>query len=56
LIRLALIKQSCSSNVYMFARKSITIRLYIHTAAKRAKVTALVDSGATENFLNLNYG
>jgi hypothetical protein len=28
---------------------------YLHSIAKRAKVVALVDSGATENFLNLTY-
>ena len=33
----------------------MTIRIYLHSASKRAKTTALVDSGATENFLNLGY-
>jgi hypothetical protein len=33
----------------------MTIRCYIHSIAKRAEITALVDSGATENFLNLTY-
>ena len=33
----------------------MTIRFYIHTIAKRAKAIALVDSGATENFMNLTY-
>ena len=33
----------------------MTIRIFIHSIAKRAEVTALVDSGATENFLNLTY-
>jgi len=33
----------------------MTLRFYIHTIAKRAKTTALLDSGATENFLNLSY-
>ena len=33
----------------------MTIRFYIHTIAKRAKAIALVDSGATENFINLTY-
>ena len=27
----------------------------MHTSAKRAKAIALLDSGATENFLNLEY-
>jgi hypothetical protein len=39
----------------MSARKSMTIRSYIHSSKKRAEATALVDSGATENFMNLNY-
>ena len=55
LIRLALIKQSSNDNVYISARKSMTIWFYIHTIAKRAKAIALVDSGATENFMNLTY-
>jgi hypothetical protein len=33
----------------------MTIRCYLHSIAKRAKIVALVDSGATENFLNLSY-
>jgi len=33
----------------------MTIRFYIHSIAKRAKAVALLDSGATENFINLSY-
>jgi hypothetical protein len=33
----------------------MTVRLFLHTAHKRAETIALVDSGATENFLNLEY-
>ena len=33
----------------------MTIRLFIHSIAKRAEAIALVDSGATENFMNLTY-
>jgi hypothetical protein len=33
----------------------MTIRSYIHSSKKRAEATTLVDSGATENFMNLNY-
>jgi hypothetical protein len=33
----------------------MTVQCYLHSIAKRAKVVALVDSGATENFLNLTY-
>ena len=39
----------------MSAHKSMTIRFFIHSVAKRAKATALLDSGATENFMNLSY-
>jgi hypothetical protein len=33
----------------------MTIRLFVHSIAKRAETVALVDSGATENFMNLTY-
>ena len=33
----------------------MTIRFYVHSIAKRAEAIALVDSGATENFMNLTY-
>jgi hypothetical protein len=33
----------------------MTIRFAIHSIAKRADAVALVDSGATENFMNLTY-
>ena len=33
----------------------MTIRFYVHSIAKRAEAVALVDSGATENFMNLTY-
>ncbi len=33
----------------------MTLRFFIHSIAKRAEATALVDSGATENFMNLTY-
>jgi reverse transcriptase-like protein len=41
--------------VYLSARKSMTVRFFIHSIAKRAKAITLVDSGATENFMNLSY-
>ena len=55
MIRAALIKQSSNNNVYISARKSMTVHFYVHSIAKRAKAIALVDSGATENFMNLSY-
>ena len=33
----------------------MTVHFYIHSIAKRAKAIALVDSRATENFMNLSY-
>src|SRR5258708_9795455 len=33
----------------------MTLRFFVHSIAKRAKAIALVDSGATENFINLTY-
>jgi hypothetical protein len=33
----------------------MTIRTYMHSKSKRAKLVALVDLGATENFMNLQY-
>jgi len=44
-----------TSNVFISACKSMTVCTYIHTIAKRAEMVALLDSGATENFLNLTY-
>jgi hypothetical protein len=55
LIRLALIKQIGNRNVYISAKKSMTVHFYTHSIAKRAKGVALVDLGATENFMNLQY-
>src|SRR6267142_2344185 len=39
----------------MFSRKSMNLRFYIHSKSKRAEALALIDSGATENFMNLEY-
>ena len=39
----------------MSARKSMTVHFFIHSVAKRAEATTLLDSGATENFINLSY-
>ena len=33
----------------------MTVRVSIHTIAKRAEAITLLDSGATENFMNLTY-
>src|SRR5712671_393375 len=55
LISSALIRNSDRMNVYMSLRKSMTVRTYIHSLLKRAEATALLDSGATENFMSLAY-
>ena len=39
----------------MSARKSMTVHFFIHSVVKRAEATALLDLGATENFMNLSY-
>ncbi len=33
----------------------MTVHVFIHSNSKRAETTSLLDSGATENFLNLDY-
>ena len=33
----------------------MSLRLYLHTWNERAETTALLDSGATENFIHLDY-
>jgi hypothetical protein len=33
----------------------MTVCFFIHTKSKRAEALTLVDSGATENFMNLDY-
>jgi hypothetical protein len=33
----------------------MTLRFYAHSKSKRAEALALIDSGATENFMSLQY-
>ncbi len=33
----------------------MTVHVFIHSIAKRAETISLLDSGATENFLNIDY-
>ncbi len=33
----------------------MTVHVFIHSNAKRAEIISLLDSGATENFLSLDY-
>src|SRR5712675_2334571 len=44
-----------SDNVYMSNRKSMVLKAYVHAAHRRTEAPTLLDSGATENFINLNY-
>jgi hypothetical protein len=55
LIRSALIRALSSEHVYLSNRQSMSIRVYFHTASKRAETPTLLDSGATENFINHQY-
>jgi hypothetical protein len=33
----------------------MTLHIFIHLRSKRAKTVTLLDSGATENFMNIRY-
>ena len=55
LIRTAWIRSSDRKNVFITARKSMTIRTYIHSSHKRVESSALLDCGATENFMSMDY-
>ena len=33
----------------------MTLHVFVHSRSKRAKTIALLDSGATENFINIRY-
>jgi hypothetical protein len=52
---LALIKCTQTTNVFISNRKSITVCTFIHLKLKGAETIALLDSGATENFMKLEY-
>src|SRR6266853_1160391 len=55
LIRSVLIRQYRDKDVFISARKSMTLCVYLHSKSKRAETLALLDSGATENFMSLDY-
>jgi len=44
-----------SENVYMSNRKAMSLKAYVHAAHRRTEASALLDSGATENFMSLVY-
>src|SRR5712671_6265937 len=47
--------RKASDNVYMSNRKSMNLKAYIHATHRRTEAPALLDSGATENFISLTY-
>jgi hypothetical protein len=47
--------RSSNTDVYISARKSMTVRTYLHSKSKRTEAVALLESGATENFIELKY-
>ena len=55
LIRSVLIRRYRDKDVFISARKSMMLRIYLHSKSKRAETIALLDSGATENFMSLDY-
>ena len=55
LIISALIRIASSDHVYLSNRQSMSIKVYMNTLNKRAKTSALLDSGATENFISTKY-
>ncbi len=55
LIRLALLRWYWDQDVFLSARKSMMLHVYMHSKLKRADTIALLDSGATENFMSLQY-
>ena len=44
-----------SDRMYFSIQKSMQLYLFIHLSWKRAETIALLDSGATENFINMQY-
>ena len=51
----ALVRALSSERVYLLNRQSMSLQTFIHTSNKRVETPALLDSGATENFINANY-
>jgi len=52
---LALIRWYQDQDVFISNHKSMTLCIFIHSKSKRAETVALLDSGATENFMNIRY-
>ncbi len=54
-IKAALLCLHRSNDVFMSAQKSMTLHVYLYSTMKRTKTITLLDLGATENFMNLDY-
>ena len=55
LIRSALIRWYWDQDVFISNHKSMTLHIFLHSKLKRAEAITLLDSGATENFINISY-
>ena len=55
LIHAAWIRRTGSDRMYFSIQKSMQLCLFIHLSWKRAKTTALLDSGVTDYFVNMQY-
>ena len=51
----ALVRALSSEHVYLSNQQSMSLWTFIHMSNKRVKTPTLLDSGATENFINANY-
>ena len=52
---MAWIRRTGSDGMYFSIQKSMQLHLFIHLSQKRAKTIALLDLGATENFIIMQY-
>ena len=52
---MVLIRQYRDKDVFISARKSMTLRIYLQSKSKRAETITLLNSGAIENFMSLDY-
>ena len=52
---LALVRALSFKCIYLSNHQSMSLQAFIHTLSKRVETPALLDSGATENFINTNY-
>src|SRR6267154_3222996 len=55
MIRSVLIRQYRDKDVFISTRKSMTLCIYLHSKSKQAETIALLDLGATKNFMSLDY-